>query len=572
MKFGKWILREEENLVSAQVLIPRQEIHAFGFERDLRWLMCNRYNVDNFDKTYKQIVKRLGPDSEDGRPLLIDEDEIGNEAPTGRSLHIVYHEETIILHIHGRLPLPGKNGKLKQITFNYKAVPGKKNPDGSMNWYELDKFAVVEKGDSLCILLEPIDGKDGISIYNSPIKPPLVEPYELKIGSGVKVKKFEDKISGRTGMRLTSGIKGVVSCKKDRMEALRSIDVEDVIKTKCISFKTGNLGDQEVKIPVPIFLEEFRPDFKLYSTAFVKCDEVYGGFLTTEDEARLGIVNAGSHIVAGKRITADFVQNSTLEAPEVVIINNIIDVRVKTDRFVARSTGRSVVINTEIDAGIALLKGVLLQGSDNVIDLGKSLVEEEKELYDSVKDANIQIAQFEDDITSLLESVKIDLAIVVKMIDPKKKKPMIEFFRNMHTYSQPALQKALDSFKEVNNLKKIEALKKKLIRISEAKSIITGHTEKRDAALDRLGEIKKELSDVSFSIKGVVANGASLKIRHGDWEKVYTPNDKENLSLNVSGKLGYNGLMNLYKKNVQTGKKYLSYQEVTTKDAQNQRL
>lgn len=562
----RWIMKDDPGLIDAQIVIPRGDVPKPGFETGLMWILSSRYNITHYEKADYQIVRQLESGDETGAPILIDIQADGTEWLRGRRLDIRYSEETIILIIRGRLPTPGQNGKIGSITFNHKSVPGRRNPDGSMNWYELDKFSVVDEGDLLCTIRDPVKGEAGITVFRHPISPGPVHPYPLKTGKGIRSEHFRDA-DGNPGTRLVADVQGVLAFNKDARGNLRKIEVKDRIKTKSICFKTGNLGDREVKIPVPVFLEAFHPDFKLYSTAFVKCDEVYGGFLKTEAEAELSIVNAGSHVIAGRKITATFVQSSILEAPEVYITRNIIDVRVKADKFVVESIEPSLFVDTEIDTAVAQLDGVLIQGSDNVIDLGRSGIRDRESAGAEARDAADRIAMLENEKNSLLTKVKADLINAIHKAEPGKKQGLIAFAQKMHTYAGTELREELDRFRGYENLKKIESLKNNLLLLGAVKSSIAKEAARKEAAEARMLQIEKHLAGISFMVKGVVAPGATLRLKYGNWEKVYSSERRDALNLHIAGKPGRAGVMDFYKSRCVTIRRSLSYPQVKEKDA-----
>lgn len=577
-RIGRWIVKEDPDLLRAQILIPKEDVRSPGFGSDFMWLLSFRYNIDRFEAVYRRMVtglRRLGKMSEKTgpgkacqQPIPLDEDDRGKPLDTGRQLSIVYYEKNILLVIMGRAAMDGTGGALGSIRFNHKKVPGKQNSDGSMNWYELGKFMVVDQGDELCTILDPVEGDYGVDIFNQPLIPSSAETYSIDIGKGIHTSSFGGGDDGRTGIQLSAGLKGVLTFTHDSRGALRAIDVKEQIKTRSISFKTGNIGAREVKIPVPVFLEEFRPDFKLFSSAFVKCSEVCGGFIHTDDTAELGIVNSGSHIQAGKEIRAEFVQKSRLEAPQVTVTKNIIDVRVRADRFTAQGEKIFAITNTEIDAVTVRMNQVLIQGNDNIIDLGRSLIREKQDAHEQACDAQNRILLLEEEKELLLASVRDAFAGAIKKSDPDKRARLIALARKMSTLSASGIRDALDRVKGYANMGRVESLKQKLAELNAAKSGIHEKEDERDRAAAQRFRAKDRINGISYRISGFVAPGATLKIRCDEWETVYSADGEKHLSLSLAGNMRPDGKIRETEAVCRQVQNPLSYPQVRIKDAQ----
>ncbi|MCG8633485.1 MAG: FapA family protein [Desulfobacterales bacterium] len=566
-RLGRWIVKEDEDKLRARILIPIEEIRQPGFETDFMWLMSSRYNIERYELIYRKIFDGAGllTDKDVIKGIAVDPDSRGGKP--GRLVSLVFHEKSVLVVIKGEPAVTGAAGEVAHIRFNHNQVPGRANPDGSMNWYELNKFIVVEPGEELCTLLDPVDGSDGINIFGGPVLPDQAAPYPLEFGDGVGIGAYLAGDRERTGMRLAARMRGVLSYTCDERGNLRSLDVEEEISTRSICFKTGNLGDREVRIPVPVFLEEFRPDFSLYSTAAVTCSEVYGGVINTDDRAVLGIVNSGSRIVAGKEIRAEFVQKSYLEAPEVSVTRNIIDVRIKADRFRAEGEKIFALTNTEVDALIVQMNQVLIQGGDNIIDLGRSLINRRASAELSGGDAEDEKHALQEEKAGLLETVKTDLLQAVKKAEPDKRKGLVEFARTMSRHPEEEIVRRLEVFKGYGNMRSIEAMKKKLLRLARLNAAIKEKNCDQERAGVTSREIGEQLQQVSYAVTGFVAPGATLRIRYDDWEREFSADRTHHLQLDVAGNMGPDGNIRIATKTCRQVLNPLSYTQVQAKDA-----
>ncbi len=566
-RLGRWIIKEDEDKLRARILIPINEIRRPGFESDFMWLMSFRYHIDLYEPVYQKIFDGMGILTEKDviDPIAVDWD--CQEKGQGRFVSIVFHETTVMVVIKGQPAVSGVGGEVADIRFNHDQVPGKANPDGSMNWYELNKFAVVQQGDALCTLLEPVEGWAGTNIFGRPVLPDTAVPHALEFGDGVVVSAYLAGDGERAGVRLAAGIKGVLTYTCDAKGRLRSLDVEEEISTRSICFKTGNLGDREVRIPVPVFLEEFRPDFKLYSTAQVTCGEVYGGVINTEDSAVLGIVNSGSRIIAGKEIRVEFVQKSYLEAPEVTVTRNIIDVQIRADRFTAEGEKIFALTNTEVDAVIVHMNKVLIQGGDNIIDLGRSLIKEQATAVLSGDDAADAVFELETEKADLLNAVKADLLLAVKKADPDKRKGLVDFAREMNNHPEHEICRRLEGFKGYGNMKPIEAMKMKLLRLAHLNSGVREKMREQEQAGLTSAGIGERLKKISYSVRGFVTPGSTLKIRYDDWEREFSADKTHHLQLDIAGRMVPGGGMRVAAKTCRSVQNPLSYPQIQARDA-----
>jgi len=566
-RLSRWITKERQDLVLAQILIPKTDMRGPLFESDFMWLLSTRYDIDTCGLIYRRLLKGIRNGLDEMVPFLIDDDGTGRPLKSGRMVSFVYYEKTVLVRIHGRKPKEGRPGGLSDLRFNHSRVPGKHNADGSMNWYELEKFTVVGQGDVLGTLVEPAEGEWGVSIFNDPIPPAPVNPMEIILGDGVDITPQGYDEGGRETKLLSAKADGVLVYQHTDRGILCAIDVVREIKTKSICFETGNLGDKEVRIPVPVALEEFRPNFRLYSTALVQCDEIYGGFISTEDVAELGIVNSGSHIRAGKQISAAYVQNSHLEAPDVSISRTIIDVKIKADRFTAQGDALFPVTNTEVDAITVFMNQVLIQGGDNVIDLGGHLIRDRSVEEISATHTLEKIARLETERAALLDSIKKDLICVIKKTAAGRRGQLIEFAKEMNVYPESEIMRKLDRFKGYDNLTKIEALKKKLGQLKVLKTSLDEEEARKKKSDHKDMNTRTELRKIAYRISGFVAPGGVLKIRCQDWETEYAADKDCHLGIDLSGKMGNDGSMCVLDSSTRPVQNPLTYPQVQTRNA-----
>ncbi|MCG8618997.1 MAG: FapA family protein, partial [Desulfobacterales bacterium] len=566
-RLSRWVTKERSDEVLAQILIPRTDIRGPMFEHDFTWLMFTRYNIDTYKLIYKRLLKGLRDGLDEMVPFLIDDDGTGKALKSGRMVSFVYYEMTVLVRIHGRKPKDGIQGRLSDLRFNHSRVPGKLNADGSINWYELEKFMVVAQGDVLGTLAEPVEGECGVSIFNEsiPAKPP--EPLDIRFGDGIVITRQASFEENPEFKQISAKVDGVLIYEHTERGVLCAIDVVREIRTKSICFETGNLGHKEVKIPVPISLEEFRPNFRLYSTALVQCDEIYGGFISTEDDAELGIVNSDSHIWAGKKIKAEYVQNSSLEAPEVAITRTIIDAKIKTDRFIAQGERLFPVTNTEVDAISVFMNQVLIQGGDNVIDLGGSLIRHRSAEKILAGDLLDRITHLEEERSALLECIKNDLIQIIKKTTADRRGALIQFAKKMNAYPEAEVMRQLDRFKGYDNMTKIEVLKKNLVKLKALKISLDNKKARKRNYDHKDREAMKELQKVSYRITGFVAPGGILKIRCQDWETEYAADKGCHLGVNLAGKIGEDGAMCILDSSTRPVQNPLTYPQVQTKNA-----
>src|SRR5690554_1006111 len=74
-----------------------------------------------------------------------------------------------VLIAEGKKPIDGKNGKIKYHFDFEKPLLPKINPDGTVDYKDLDAINVVKNGDIIAEIIPPIDGEDGIKVNGEPI-------------------------------------------------------------------------------------------------------------------------------------------------------------------------------------------------------------------------------------------------------------------------------------------------------------------------------------------------------------------------------------------------------------------
>ncbi|MFW5985541.1 MAG: flagellar assembly protein A [Halanaerobiaceae bacterium] len=105
-------------------------------------------------------------------------------------------ENRRVLIAEGKLPEPGKPGKLIEKTTDKKSEDSKRKK----NYYHRNIFSVLP-GEVIAKKIAPIPGKKGKTVQGQKISPPSVEDIKLKLGNNVlagdRGKKIISKIAGR---------------------------------------------------------------------------------------------------------------------------------------------------------------------------------------------------------------------------------------------------------------------------------------------------------------------------------------------------------------------------------------
>lgn len=100
----------------------------------------------------------------------------------------------------GKQPRHGTDAKIIYNFNTNRQLKPKRNPDGSVDFHQLDNISHIHKGDVLAELIPEDEGEPGINVYGDSVSPKKVERKNLKHGKNITIS--ED------GLKLISEVDG----------------------------------------------------------------------------------------------------------------------------------------------------------------------------------------------------------------------------------------------------------------------------------------------------------------------------------------------------------------------------
>lgn len=205
-----------------------------------------------------------------------------------------------ILIAEGKKPVNGKDGKIKFYFDFEKPLMPKINPDGTVNYKELDSINVVKAGDILAELIPPENGEDGIKVTGDPI------PH--KKGKTPIFPRGKNTEISEDGRFLISSSNGIVEYRNGR------IIVSELLVLENIDNSTGNInfnGNVIIK-------KDILNGFTLKTTGSVEIKgAIEGGFVQCDGDllVRRGIKGYNRKTVdIGGDLSTKFIENSIINA------------------------------------------------------------------------------------------------------------------------------------------------------------------------------------------------------------------------------------------------------------------
>ncbi|NLK43008.1 MAG: DUF342 domain-containing protein [Tissierellia bacterium] len=303
-----------------------------------------------------------------------------------------------VLIAEGKKPIDGKNGKIKYHFDFEKPLLPKINPDGTVDYKDLDAINVVKNGDIIAEIIPPIDGEDGIKVNG--------EPIIHKKGKTPKFNRGKNTIITEDGLFLKSSANGIVEIRNGK------ISVSEVLTLNNIDNSTGNInfnGNVIIK-------KDILNGFSLRTTGSVEIKgAVEGGFIQCDGDVlvRQGIQGYNRRTIEiGGNLSTKFIENSIISVGGNIASEAIMhsDVSSKSNILVigrkglivggicrakyeirAKVVGSSMATNTVLEVGTDLDVKQKYEELEHKINLSKDnleKIERSLKLLEMLKSSN----------------------------------------------------------------------------------------------------------------------------------------------------------------------------------------
>ena len=329
-----------------------------------------------------KVIARFYPCSNAGSSLTIEEIvkdlhfkkiQIGIREDVIQEYLYDRHYCTDYLIAEGR---PVKEGTDGVIEYKFNTNPDcrpRLNPDGTVDFHNLDLICSCEKDQVLATLTPAVLGEAGANVFGESIKPRDVVQPSFRYGSGMSVS--ED------GLSLISQTNGNVSLVDDK------VFVSDVYEVTDVDASTGNIdynGDVRV-------LGNVKAGYCVQASGSIEVRGVVEGAMVQSD--RDVIIGRGMNgmgkgvVIAGNNVVAKFLENSKVQAAGYVHSEAIMncDITSKSDVIVTGKkgfiTGGKIQALGSVEAKtIGSTMGVdteIIVGTDPAVKLKASSMEQE---------------------------------------------------------------------------------------------------------------------------------------------------------------------------------------------------
>ena len=171
---------------------PYDERFDMDVSEDKMLVFCKFYPASEggITLTEDEIIKHL---QQYGIKFGIDREAIGRYLSNRE-----YNRE--ILMAKGQPPKQGKDGRIEYFFNTSLNTKPKKNPDGTVNYHELNTVSIVQAGQRLAVLIPEEPGIEGMNVYGNEVAPRAVKTPTLQFGNNITISEDgKELISNVTG-------------------------------------------------------------------------------------------------------------------------------------------------------------------------------------------------------------------------------------------------------------------------------------------------------------------------------------------------------------------------------------
>ncbi len=461
-----------------------------------------------------------------------------------RSVQAIASEKHLDVFIKGIPERKTIHGGIVKAFFNHERCPGKVLESGLIDYREINKFPVVEKGDKLFFIANEQKGIPGITFDGKLIPVEDAKPFQIRLKDGVEIVDTIDEFSDSAGYYLRALKTGVVTINRDDDENMKDIGIGDEVKLNKLDYSTGNIGT-EFTSPISMRVGVICDGFKLHVNGKVEAKVVDGGEIRTDSYAVVTKIQANSVVSAIEDVTVDSsISGTNISDNGTVKINKeLIDSKVMAPKILF-TRSRGILTSSVLDTENIELKHIYLRG-ENVIQFGNNLFTEKKRHAEFLNESQAKELELEAHQKELMEKLQNELKKITRLAQQNPAlapniKGLILATREMDfdiLFSElDAIQK-MNSTRVVGNVRKLlEDLEKVPV---EAKRLET----RIDDIYRTIKEINQRLTGIRLKVEGDLSPAASIKVYCGIYHKanvnkpdfIIESDDTESKPVNISG-------------------------------------
>lgn len=312
------------------------------------------------------------------------------------------------------LPVEGSGA---EITYHFNTSLSQKpklNPDGTVDFHQLDNISAIQAGDCLATLKPAVFGKPGIDVTGKAIAPLKVQVKRLKSGRNLELS--ED------GLKMYSKVSGHATLIDGTVFVSDTFEVKDNVDTS-----TGDIEyDGNVLIHGNVLT-----GFSVHAKGDVMVDGVVEGAEIVaggQIVLKCGIQGMGrGKLVAGGNIISKFIENAEVNSGGFITTEAILHSKVTAKGEIEVNGRKGFVTGGEIrsGSGVSVNTAGSTMGTTTVIEIGTdpALMEEYHQIDKSIPALEKECEKCEQILALFLKKIKAgDKLDAEKMLQMKTAK------------------------------------------------------------------------------------------------------------------------------------------------------
>jgi uncharacterized protein (DUF342 family) len=388
---------------------------------------------DNIDKVIKEIknIIKVGLKEEELRTALLKK----------------YYDEKICI-AEGKMPIDGKDGRIKyHFELEKKLIP-KVLPDGTVDYRELDIVNNVKEGELLAEIIPPIEGENGYKVTGEIV--PYKKGKSPRLRYGKNVKLLDD------GLYLVAEKDGLVELKDGK------VIVSEVFQVPNLDNKVGNIYFNGTVIVGGNALNGFQ--IKADGDVEVK-GVVEGAYIENSGDVTIkqGIQGYNRLTIRTKgNITTKFVENAIVDAGRNIVAEAIMHSQVTSKENIILLGKKGLIVGGICRAGKEISAKIIgsAMATTTILEVGvdPSIKQRSEQLKDNINIIKDNLDKITKSL-SLLDNLK-----KVNRLDKEKAQMYLKLLKTRNAL----IEELRNSREEFEVLKeKIENLSRGRIRVSD---------------------------------------------------------------------------------------------------------
>lgn len=477
------------------------------------------------------------------------EERLDQEQPP-RSVTIMLAASHRLMEVNGMPAEDGRDAR-SELFFPWKKQAGAVDEHGNIDLKKLNVYPGIQKDKPLAKIYLHTPGTPGVDALGKRIKPRSGRPMKIRYNEGVIYPR--DEPEDPTCFQLMAARSGIIDfslTQKDNPATLQSLDIVDTITVNGdVNYKVGDLGsltDKDLTGAANIVVKgDVLGVFTLQSEGFIHVNGSIEGKKVVANEVKAAVIGSETSVLARERLVAGTVIQARVSAGTVVLqhgSNESVFQVSKLMRLEKNCSCLALKIDTrKLEADHARFSG------QNIINLGRSLFEEEKEiqagkqtldrlmkaelpeLRELAKNAITHLLDLEFHTNKATNTIPPSIAQVVGLIKTHLATTMQQMTKALNPNLIPAcyrLQAMLgeNHFHE-GVLRKVETLVSALRKFDEELQIREEHWQRLGALENREIELREEVKELSaeFDQPQLSGSNSEIHIACGEQELLFTP-------------------------------------------------